>query len=413
MQYSVYGCKVNKFYIAKWLQDFKARGIDINNKVLIATCVVTDRAKAKWLKETKKHLQDQKDVFLTWCGAFDKGDSMDYDKFFALYPELSTFRQNLFLLPEDPQEQKDMPSLSDYELNADVDFNPKTRLFTKKFIVIQSGCDTHCTFCLTILKRGSNRNREAVEILNEIQEFADHGWKEIVITGVNLAAWGATNTRKPQESQFAELLEMMLKRTSIPRIRISSLGPEFLTDRFFDVLSDQRFLPHFHFSIQSFSDNVLKSMNRNYKAAKLDEVLTKIRQINRPDRELISLWADIIVWFPWETEEDFMQTYNGIRDYNITKLHAFPFSSHNKWESVPASTFKNQIPKEIKKEREQKVLTLGDDLRKNLEQKSKGQKMNILLEDCQDGVWSWWTPNYLQWSIVWDYNRGDIVEIIY
>lgn len=125
-------------------------------------------------------------------------------------------------------------------------------------------------------------------------------------------------------------MENIIKKTSVPRIRISSLGPEFLDEKFFELMKNLRFLPHFHFSIQSFSDKVLKLMNRNYDAALLDHVLMRIRNLERGDKEFISIGADIITGFPGETAEEFQKTVEGVRKYEITKLHAFPFSAHEK-----------------------------------------------------------------------------------
>jgi MiaB/RimO family radical SAM methylthiotransferase len=196
--------------------------------------------------------------------------------------------------------------------------------------MIQNGCDTHCTFCLTILKRGKNRSRTLEDIIMEINEFVAGGGKEIVLTGINLAAWGSESTRKPEQSKFSDLLHAIIKYTSVPRIRISSLGPEFLDEKFFELMKNPRFLPHFHFSIQSFSDKVLKLMNRNYDAELLDVVLTRIRNLERDDKEFISIGADIITGFPGETAEEFEKTVEGVRKYGITKLHAFPFSAHEK-----------------------------------------------------------------------------------
>jgi len=136
------------------------------------------------------------------------------------------------------------------------------------------------------------------EIIEEIKQIEAEGGKEIVLTGINLAAWGASNTRNTKESRFNELLEAILEQTTIPRIRISSLDPQYLDDRFFELMNNPRFCPHFHLSIQSFSDTVLKLMNRAYNNKKLDEVLKKLRNLNRPDAELVSIGADLISGFP-------------------------------------------------------------------------------------------------------------------
>jgi tRNA A37 methylthiotransferase MiaB len=155
--------------------------------------------------------------------------------------------------------------------------------------MIQNGCDNHCSFCLTVKKRGPHQSRPLNDIITEIQQIEAQGGKEIVLTGINLAARGCTNTRNPIETQFPELLETILRETTIPRIRISSIGPEYTNDHFFEIAQDKRILPHFHYSIQSFSDNVLKGMRRNYDTKLLKTILQKTKKLNRPQAELISI----------------------------------------------------------------------------------------------------------------------------
>jgi tRNA A37 methylthiotransferase MiaB len=240
----------------------------------------------------------------------------------------------------------------------------------------------------------------------------NQGWQEIVITGVNLATRWASNTRKPHESKFTQLLTAIIHRTRVPRIRISSLGPEFLDDQFFEIMNDTRFLPHFHVSIQHFNDIVLKKMNRNYDSKTLDRILTALRTLNRDDKEYISIWADLIVWFPWETSQAFEEMIQAIQDYRITKLHAFPFSPHQKWETVPAWAFADQVPTEIKKERMQRILTVGDQVRNEFLAKNNWMTRPVLLEEKKWDHRVWWTPNYIQGSIEGNYKRGDVIPVL-
>lgn len=410
MDHSIFWCKVNKFYLNKWLEYFSARWTDLRNAHLMATCVVTDRAKAKWIKQARKILKSGQALYLTGCGAFEKGEAMDYAQFFELYPSLQMWKEQITLLGEDPAMQTDLAWVGTYELNTDSpDGAHKKRLYTKKFIVIQSWCDTYCTFCLTIYRRWSNRNRAAEEILEEINEFVSKGGKEIVITGVNLAARGASHTRKSGESEFSSLLQMILKRTSIERIRISSLWPEFLDDAFFALMEDRRFLPHFHFSIQHFDDYVLTRMNRNYDSAVLDSVLSRIRTLQRHDRDYISIGADLIVGFPGESEEAFQTMLNAVKQYRITKLHAFPFSPHERGETVPAGAFKDQVDWTIKKQRMQKLLAVGEQVREEFVAANKGQAWRVLVEQQKHGVHGWRTDNYIQVDWLRWVKRGDIV----
>lgn len=417
MDYRIFGCKVNKFYLNRRLSYFAERDVVDDDSTLIATCVVTDRAKSKRLKEAQKLLAAGRHVYLTWCGAFEQGEAIDYDRFFGIYPQLKSYRDQLTLLGEDPSRQTDLGPLGEYELNTELGFGDKKRdeddlnLYTKKFVVIQSGCDTFCTFCLTIYKRGRQRWRAAHEIIEEIKAFVDQGGKEIVITGVNLASWWASHTRKADESKFSDLLEMILHRTSIGRIRISSLGPEFLDDRFFDLIHDQRFLPHFHVSIQHFDDQVLQLMNRNYDSSVLDHVLSGLRWLDRDDQAVISIGADLIVWFPGETEEAFELMLEAVKQYRITKLHAFPFSPHQKGETVPAGRLPDQLPTEIKKERMRRLLDLWKTIRKEFVKQNDHIKWPVLLEEKKGDHRVGWTPNYLRRKVVWDYQRSDIVVI--
>ena len=376
----------------------------IPNSCIIATCVVTDRAKDKFLKETMIQLSEWKHVYLTWCAVFDEWKKMDDEKFYSIYPQLAEYRDKITLLSEEP-ERDDTREIKTHQ------FKENANIYTKNFIVIQNGCDSHCSFCLTVQKRWPSQTIPADEIVDQINDFVDIGWKEIVITWVNLAARGCSNTKKPEESQFSDLLQYILDETKIERIRISSLWPEFLDEKFFEVVKDPRFLPHFHFSIQSFSDNVLKAMNRNYDSKRLNYILTKIRNLDRPDRDQISIWADIIVWFAWETDEDFQKTVEWVKKYKITKLHAFPFSSHDKWESIPAHLFKNQVPFHIKKQRERELISVWNEIREKFIAENRWLTQKVLVEEKKNGKWRWWTGNYIQVELDWEYKRWEIVEI--
>ena len=326
------------------------------------------------------------------------------EQFYTIYPELSECKNMIELLWEEPG-RTDTREVATHEFKT-------INLYTKKFVMIQNGCDTHCTFCLTILKRWKNRSRDLEDIVMEINEFVAGGGREIVLTGINLAAWWSESTRKPEQSNFSDLLEAIIKHTSIPRIRISSLWPEFLDEKFFQLMKNPRFLPHFHFSIQSFSDKVLKLMNRNYDAALLDRVLTRIRNLERPDQSLISIGADIITGFPGETAEEFEKTVEGVRKYGITKLHTFPFSAHEKWESVPAAKLPEQIPFSQRKQRNSKLLAVWDEVRNKFIAKNKGTKHSVLIEQIKWWKYHGWTENYIQVELDGEYKKGDVVEVV-
>ena len=401
MEYRVYWCKVNKFYLNKWIAYLTEHNQIWDNDFLVATCVVTDRAKMKWVKEVIEKAKEGKHILIAWCWSITGWKATPIEDFYSYYPDLKEYKEQITLLAEDPLESSEL--WFSFKM-------PWQKLWTKNYVIIQNWCDNHCSFCLTIFKRWPHRNRPLDEIIEEIHQIECMWGKEIVLTGINLAAWWTDDTRHSEKSQFNHLLKAIIKETTIPRIRISSVDPQYLNDEYFEILSNQRFCPHFHFSIQSFSDTVLKNMNRAYDSKKLDYVLNNIRNLNRPDKEFISIWADIISWFAWETEKDFEITCEGVKKYQITKLHAFPFSDHHIAERIPASSLPNQIPQEIRKQRNRTLISIWDEVRDAFIEKNYWRKAQVLIEEVRNWKSKWWTENYIQLSLDWEYPSWSLVE---
>ena len=397
MPYKIFGCKVNKYFLNQRLDYFHQNWNNLDDILLIATCVVTDRAKNKRVREIKHAIQDWLKVAITWCWTFSRWNLATESEFYSTYPELKQYSDKITLLPESPSK-----NWFEYKIWW------KSSVYTKHFLIVQNGCDNHCSFCLTVAKRWPHISRPLDEIIQEIHEIESQWWKEIVITWINLAARWCSNSTKPKETKFPLLLREILKQTSIPRIRISSMWPEYANDEFFEVVSDERILPHFHYSIQSFSDAVLESMWRHYSASELNEVLKKTRNLKK--KNLISIWADIIIGFPWETEQDFLNTYNWIEEFWITKLHAFPFSDHTQRENIPASFLPNQVDHKIKKEREIKLISKWDAIREKFIQSNKWTLHQVLIEERRNLKWRWWTENYIQVEVEGGHNRWDIID---
>jgi len=151
-------------------------------------------------------------------------------------------------------------------------------------------------------------------------------------------------------------------------------------------------------------------MWRHYSADELKEVLKKTRNLEK--KNLISIWADIIVGFPWETEADFLDTFNWIEEYWITKLHAFPFSDHTQRDRIPASFLSNQVNQKTKKEREIKLISKWDEIREKFIQSNKGTSHKVLIEERREWKRRWWTENYIQVEVEGDYNRGEIIDYV-
>lgn len=467
MEFKVFWCKVNKYYTEEWL---KSEYLKDKDGIFIASCVVTDKAKRKWIKfvkDTYKELKNEekewkkensinnfwnslrlsesqsligsvferkekniywinleKKIYISWCWAFKKWEVQE--DFFEIYPELKKFSDKIVILWEKSDELKENRKKE----IKNIDFSKLPKIYTKKFLLIQGWCDSFCSFCLTVQKRWRHYFRSKEDIVSEILEFEKSGWKEVVLTGINLSAWWLPSTNlqkilkdkdKVEYSKFAELLDYILKHTKIPRIRISSIWPEFIDKKCLELFKEIRIYPHFHYSVQSGSTEVLKNTRRHYDWDFIKNLLKKTKKLKREDGVEVSIWADLIVWFPGESEKDFEKTYSLVEKWLITKIHAFPFSAHNFWEWVPAWRFENQIDEKIKKDRMWKIEAKADEIRERFIEKNIWKKFKVLIEVVKKDEETWkikwkgWTENYIEATektfeiLEWKIERNNIV----
>lgn len=381
MQYKVFGCKTNKYFAEKWLVH---PYLSDKNGYFIASCVVTDKAKAKWVKHAQRKLPELKDgekLYLSGCGNIRNG--VVDPRFFEVYSELWDYREKIEILPEDPDDFHQTSEEKRVMMQTKIRSLKKLagkELFTRKYMVIQTGCDNFCTFCLTVQARGRHKWRPIMEILEEISTFVEWGGKEVVFTGINLGAWWASTSNNYKESRFIELVETVLEKTTLERLRISSLGVEFLSDRLITLFANPRINAYIHLSIQSGSSKILKAMHRHYDGEQVRTVLWKIRNIERPDGAIINIWADLIVGFPGETDDDFLDTMNLVRDFQITQLHAFPFSAHLDHYSVPAGSFPDQVANHIAQNRLKELIRMGEVEYLKLAENMIGKTVRVLIE---------------------------------
>ncbi len=401
MDYKVFGCKTNKYFAEKWLVH---PHLEEKSGYFIASCVVTDKAKAKWVKHAKKilpKLWEKEKLFLSGCGNIR--DGVVDPRFFEVYDELLSFKEKIEILPEDPDDfhvtEEEKREMIRTKIRTLKKLSGK-ELFTRKYMVIQTGCDNFCTFCLTVQARGRHKWRQKNEIIDEIRDFVDRWGKEVVFTGINLGAWGSDTSNNFRDSRIVELITSILAETTLERLRISSLGVEFCSDELIGLFANPRIIAYAHLSIQSGSSSILKAMNRHYNGEKVREVLSKLRAIQRKDWVLLNLGADLIVWFPGETDEDFADTLELVEKYQITQLHAFAFSPHVDHYSVPAGSFDNQIPNHISQKRLKTLLHAWEIAFQNFAKSNEGKNLRVLVEKTNGENFSGWTENYLHASEV-------------
>ena len=270
---------------------------------------------------------------------------------------------------------------------------------TRSFLKVQDGCDYKCAYCTIHYARGSSRNIPIVDIVAEAEEIAALGQREIVITGINTGDFGRTTGEK-----FIDLLKALDRVEGIDRYRISSIEPNLITDEIIEFCAaSSKFVPHFHIPLQSGSTRILGLMRRRYTADKYRERIAKIREL-MPDA---FLGVDVIVGFPGESEEDFLETYNLLEEVGASFLHIFPFSERA---GTPAVTMPNKVQPRISTERVARLEELSAKLHKSFSDKFLGQVREVLFESTdRSGKMYGYTDNYLRVSV--PYNTDYINQI--
>lgn len=263
-----------------------------------------------------------------------------------------------------------------------ITYTEKTRAVVK----VQDGCNNFCTYCIIPYARGRICSRRPESVVDEITKIAREGIKEVVITGIQVSAYG-----KDFDSDYRliDLLEEINKIDGIERIRIGSIEPLMITDEFCErVKKLEKMCHHFHLSLQSGCDKTLKAMNRRYTTAEFGEVVRKLRSIY----DDVILTTDIIVGFPNETDEDFEQTYDFLKSIKFYKMHVFKYSQRK---GTVAAKMKNQVSPEKKEERSKRLLKLSSDNEKDYLNEYVGKDVKVLFEE-QDGEFvKGHTDNYI------------------
>ena len=270
---------------------------------------------------------------------------------------------------------------------------------TRSFLKVQDGCDYKCAYCTIHYARGSSRNIPIADIVAEAEEIAALGQREIVITGINTGDFGRTTGER-----FIDLLKALDRVEGIERYRISSIEPNLITDEIIEFCaSSPKFVPHFHIPLQSGSTRILGLMRRRYTAERYRERIAKIREL-MPDA---FLGVDVIVGFPGETEEDFLETYNLLQEVEASFLHIFPFSERP---GTPAVTMPNKVQSRISTERVARLEELSARLHKAFSERFLGEVLEVLFESTdRSGKMYGYTDNYLRVSV--PYNTEYINQI--
>lgn len=275
--------------------------------------------------------------------------------------------------------------------NTSYSMNDRTRTFLK----VQDGCDYSCSFCTIPLARGGSRSDSIANILKTARDIASKGVKEIVLTGVNTGDFGLQDGKRVET--FLQLVKALDEVEGIERFRISSIEPNLLTDEIIEfVAASKKFVPHFHIPLQSGSNKILKLMRRRYLRDLYVDRVEKIKSL----MPHCCIGVDVIVGFPGETHEDFLDTYNFLNELNISYLHVFTYSER---ENTLAATMANSVPGNQRADRSKMLHILSDKKRRKFYEEHIGSIRTVLFEnDIEDGMMHGFTENYIRVSAKYD-----------
>ena len=288
---------------------------------------------------------------------------------------------------------KDIMSVTEFE-NLYVDAEGETK--TRAFIKVQEGCDNYCTFCIIPFARGKLKSRKQKDAVEEIRRLVTKGYREIVLTGIHLGNYGRD---LHDGTSLATLVEELLRIPNLLRIRMGSIESVELSDDLINLIKDEpRVCRHLHLPIQSGSDAVLRRMNRHYRLPEYKKLISELRE-KIPG---LALTTDLIVGFPGETEENFMETLETLRELRFSAIHVFPYSQRT---GTPAAVFPNQVPGDIKKDRVHRVQELEKEISKEYRKTFLQKTVHVLIEEEKNGYFEGLSDEYIRVSIT-DKNVG-------
>ncbi|MCD8195337.1 MAG: tRNA (N(6)-L-threonylcarbamoyladenosine(37)-C(2))-methylthiotransferase MtaB [Coprobacillus sp.] len=394
INYYYLGCKVNHYECSAVLSDFTRHGFTLSKKdpevVLVNTCSVTATSDQKSRQLIRRVRKNNPHSILVVMGCFIQGHQAIVSDFDADIIIGTSHRNELYDLVNKFKETHERivlidsnPSTFQYEELGTTSLAENVRAYLK----IQDGCNNFCSYCLIPYIRGRSRSRKEEDIIKEAEYLVDEGYKEIVITGIDMGSYGEDNG----QNSFSDLMEKLLNIKGLERLRIGSLEASQIDDHLISLFSKYDNLArHLHIPLQSGSPKVLKDMHRKYD---IDEFYNKVKKI-REAVPGIALTTDVIVGFPSETEADFNQTYEFIKKCDFMMVHTFPFSLRK---GTLAEKIPNIVSDKEKNERTHKLLDLSKELLDKYESSYIGKEVDVLIEyyDEKENSYFGHSSNYL------------------
>lgn len=400
------GCKLNFSETSTIARDFKQEGyerVDFSERAdiyVINTCSVTDNADKRFKTIVKQGQKVNEDAFFIAIGCYAQ-----------LKPEELAAVDGVDLVLGATEKFKITSYLNDLSKNEfgkvhscgieEADFYVGSYSFgdrTRAFLKVQDGCDYKCTYCTIPLARGISRSDTLENVLQNAKEISEKGIKEIVLTGVNIGDYGKGEFgNKKHEHTFLDLVKALDKVEGVERVRISSIEPNLLKNETIDFVSESNsFVPHFHIPLQSGSNTILKLMRRRYLRELYQDRVQKIREV-MPNA---CIGVDVIVGFPGETEEHFLETYHFLNNLDISYLHVFTFSERD---NTPAAEMEGVVPQKVRKKRSKMLRGLSVKKRRAFYESQLGKTFEVLFEgENKEGYIHGFTENYVKVKTPWN-----------
>lgn len=379
------GCKVNHYETEGIWQMFQKRGyerrdFDRNADIyVINTCTVTNTGDKKSRQAIRRAVRKNPDAVVCVTGCYAQTSPGEVIEIPGVDVVVGTQeRKKMFdYIEEHQRTRKPVNGVANIMKNRvfeemDVpDFTDRTRASLK----IQEGCNNFCTFCIIPWSRGLLRSRDPESVIAQAQKLVDAGYKEIVLTGIHTAGYG----EDMPDYNFAKLLRALEEEVNgLKRVRISSIEASQVTDEVIDILGkSEKVVRHLHIPLQAGSDSVLKRMRRKYTCGNYKQKIDKIKEA-LPG---LAITSDVIVGFPGETEEEYMETYDFVREIGYSELHVFPYSQRT---GTPAARMDNQVDKDTKNERVARMIELSDQLAKEYASRYEGEILEVIPEEVYE-----------------------------
>ena len=405
------GCKVNTYESNAMLKIFNEAGYQevdfkqVADVYVINTCTVTNTGDSKSRQMIRKAIRKNPKATICVVGCYSQTAPEEIEKIEGVGVVLGTqYRSDIVKYVDEHLETGELVIKVDNVMNLRKfeDLNIDRFKNTRAFLKIQDGCNNFCTYCIIPYARGRVRSRQKESVLNQAQRLVDNGYVEIVLTGIHTAGYG----EDLDDYSFYELLVDLVKIKGLKRLRISSIETSQISDEIIDLIgSNEIIVDHLHVPLQAGSDATLKRMNRKYTTSQYLEKINKIRNY-LPN---IAFTTDVIVGFPGESDEEFEETYNFIKEVNYSELHVFPYSPRR---NTPAAKMKDQVDDKIKHERVNRLLELSKELNRDFALKQIGKTLKVLFEKRDGDYLVGHASDYLKVRVKTTDNLiGEIVEV--